>query len=248
MAFLAIFQIYSDVDLFFIYDNFRISKNILDLRRADMANKYVEPFIPFVDALAETFGKNCEVVLHDFTKPDQSIIKIAHGHITGRDVGGPATDLILSFLGKKGKNVDCLIGYPTKTKQGAELKSTTVFIRDNRDKIVGALCINMDITPYISLKSLSEQFCLRSDVGGERQFPEKFESNVDQLINELLEQSITKIGKPIVHMRKEDKLQIIRDLKENGLFLIKGSAKRVSQELNVSLATIYKYLEEIQEI
>jgi predicted transcriptional regulator YheO len=49
-------------------------------------------------------------------------------------------------------------------------------------------------------------------------------------------------------MRKEDKLQIIRDLKENGLFLIKGSAKRVSQELNVSLATIYKYLEEIQEM
>jgi predicted transcriptional regulator YheO len=68
------------------------------------------------------------------------------------------------------------------------------------------------------------------------------------LINELLKQSIKKIGKPIVHMRKEDKLQIIRDLKENGLFLIKGSAKRVSQELNVSLATIYKYLEEIHEV
>ena len=136
--------------------------------------------------------------------------------------------------------VDYLIGYPTKTKQGAELKSTTVFIRDNRDKIVGALCINIDITPYISLRNLSEQFCLRSEINEEEQFPEKFESNVDQLINELLEQSIKKNGKPIVHMRKEDKLQIIRDLKENGLFLIKGSAKRVSQELNVSLATIYK--------
>jgi predicted transcriptional regulator YheO len=49
-------------------------------------------------------------------------------------------------------------------------------------------------------------------------------------------------------MRKEDKLQVIWDLKENGLFLIKGSPKKVSQELNVSLATIYKYLEEIQEI
>lgn len=213
-----------------------------------MANKYVEPFIPFVDALAETFGKNCEVVLHDFTKPHQSIVKIAHGHITGRDVGGPATDLILSYLGRKAPKIESLINYRTKTRKGAELKSTTVFIRDARGKIVGALCINIDITPYISLRNLSEQFCLRSEIEEGEQFPEKFESNVDHLINELLEQSIKKIGKPIVHMRKEDKLQIIRDLKENGLFLIKGSAKRVSQELNVSLATIYKYLEEIQEI
>ena len=213
-----------------------------------MTNKYVKPFIPFVDALVETFGKNCEIVLHDFSQPDKSIIKIANGHITGREVGGPATDLILSYLGKKARKIESLIGYRTKTRKGVELKSTTVFIRDNRGKIVGALCINIDITPYISLRNLSEQFCLRSAIEEEEQLPEKFESNVDQLINELLEGSIKKIGKPIVHMRKEDKLQIIRDLKENGLFLIKGSAKRVSQELNVSLATIYKYLEEIQEM
>jgi predicted transcriptional regulator YheO len=49
-------------------------------------------------------------------------------------------------------------------------------------------------------------------------------------------------------MGKEDKLNIIKDLKEKGVFLIKESAKRVSKELNVSLATIYKYLEEIQKI
>jgi predicted transcriptional regulator YheO len=61
-------------------------------------------------------------------------------------------------------------------------------------------------------------------------------------------ESIQKIGKPIVHMHKEDKLRIIRELKKKGLFLIKGTNKIVAQELNVSLATVYKYLEEIQEI
>ena len=88
-----------------------------------------------------------------------------------------------------------------------------------------------------------------SDIGekiGEKQFPEKFESSVDNLINELLAKSIRNVGKPIVHMGREDKLAIMRDLQEKGLFLIKGSAKRVSKELNVSLATIYKYIEEIQ--
>lgn len=216
-----------------------------------MGYKQLKLFMPLVDALAETFGKNCEVVLHDFSKPHKSIIKIANGHITGRGVGGPATDLILSYVEKRGHKNDSLVGYRTKTKKGAELKSTTVFIRDDKDKIVGALCINIDITPYVSTKNVLEELCLMPNaqtLGAEKQTPEKFESSVDNVINELLEHSISKVGKPTVHMAKEDKLRIIRDLKEKGLFLIKGSAKRVSQELNVSLATIYKYLEEIQEI
>lgn len=204
-----------------------------------------------MDSLAETFGKNCEVVLHDFSKPQQSIVKIVNGHITGRAVGGPATDLILSFIEKKGQKKDSLVGYCTKTKRGDELKSTTVFIKNSKGKIVGALCINIDLTSYLSAKSLLESFCLIPNPGfleAEEQITEKFEANVKNLIDDLLEKSIKRIGKPIVHMRKEDKLNILRDLKGGGLFLIKGTAQRVSKELNVSLPTIYKYLEEIREI
>jgi predicted transcriptional regulator YheO len=76
------------------------------------------------------------------------------------------------------------------------------------------------------------------------QVSEKFEPSIESLINEQLEQSVKKIGKPVVHMRKADKLQVVKNLKENGLFLIKGAAKRISQSLGVSLPTIYKYLEE----
>jgi predicted transcriptional regulator YheO len=191
------------------------------------------------------------VVLHDFSKPHQSIIKIANGHITGREVGGPATDLILSFIEKRGQKRDSLIGYRTKTKKGNELKSTTVFIKNSKDKIVGALCINIDLTPYLSAKSLLEELCVLTNLDYpevETQVTEKFETSVNNVISNLLGQSIKRIGKPVIHMSKEDKLNIIRDVKGRGLFLIKGTAKRASQELNVSLPTIYKYLEEIQEI
>jgi predicted transcriptional regulator YheO len=49
-------------------------------------------------------------------------------------------------------------------------------------------------------------------------------------------------------MGKHEKLSLISELKEKGIFLIKGAAKRVSRELGVSLPTIYKYLEEINEV
>jgi predicted transcriptional regulator YheO len=214
-----------------------------------MPDRHIKPFIPFVDAIAATLGNNCEVVLHDFSKPHRSIVKIANGHITGRSIGGPATDLILSFLENKGHKTESLIGYRTRTKKGVELKSTTVFIRNARNKIAGAFCINIDITPYTSAKNVLEElssFPEKDNREEEEKPSEKFESSVDNLINELIDQSIKKTRKPVAHMRKEDKLLVIRDLRENGLFLIKGSTKRVSEELGVSLPTIYKYLEEIQ--
>jgi len=217
------------------------------LEEEDMAKKDLEPFFPLVDAIAETFGRNCEVVLHDFSKPEHSIVKIANGHVTGRDIGSPATGLILSFVGKKTKK-ESIVAYSTRSKNGTDLKSTTIFIKDRKDKVIGSLCINIDITPYISMKNVIDGLSFISETSNEetKESPEKFENDVDSLISELLAQSIRKIEKPVAYMRKEDKLQIIRTLKENGLFFVKGAAKKVSNDLNVSLASVYKYLEEIK--
>lgn len=49
----------------------------------------LKAFIPFVKGLAETFGSNCEVVLHDFSDLQHSIIAIENGHVTGRSLGSP---------------------------------------------------------------------------------------------------------------------------------------------------------------
>ena len=213
-----------------------------------MAQENLKILIPIVDALAETFGKNCEIVLHDLRNPEHSIIKIANNHLTGRDLGSPATDFVLSLLNKKDLEKDYFVGYPTKAKMGNELKSTTIFIRNAKNKIIGALCINIDLTPYRSMRNVLDEICFISPDHTEKPPREKFAPNTDMLINDVLGQSIRKIGKPVSNMGKHEKLRLISELKEKGIFLIKGAAKRVSRELGVSLPTIYKYLEEINEV
>ena len=42
---------------------------------------------PVVDGITATFGPMCEVVLHDYRRPEQSVVAIA-GSVTGRAVGG----------------------------------------------------------------------------------------------------------------------------------------------------------------
>jgi predicted transcriptional regulator YheO len=214
-----------------------------------MTHPSVKPFIPVVETLAATLGTNYEIALHDFSDSEHSIIKIANGHITGRDVGAPATDLILAHAGKLSQ-IDQLIGYRTKAKNGAELRSSTVFIKDAKGRVVGALCINCDMTPYLSmwqsLMELRPQSATQGSGNGTDP-PETFESNVSKLIEGLMDQTIAAIGKPIPHMSREDKLQAIHNLRQRGIFKMRGSARRASRKLNVSLATVYKYLQEIDE-
>ena len=216
----------------------------------DAENKAIKQFIPLVDAIAATFGSNCEVVLHDLRNLDKAIVKIANGHITGRKVGAPITDMGLRLFeeDKINKKSTAVIGYRTKTKEGRELKSTTIFIRDKKDNAVGCLCINIDLSPYLSTRNLIDQICQPISPGNaeaENESPEKFVSDVDSLMGQLIERVMKNANKPIISMSKEDKLQVMRDLKKSGFFLIKGSVKRLSEEWGVSLPTIYKYLEEI---
>jgi len=216
----------------------------------EIDNKQIKKYIPWVDALAETFGKNCEVVLHDLCNLDKSIVKIANGHVTGREVGAPITDMGLRLVeeDKERKKDAAVVGYRTKTKEGRELKSTTLFIRNDRGEAVGCLCINIDLTPYLSAKNLMDQLCQTISHQGaspENGSPEKFVSDVDSLMGQLIEKAIKKVNKPIVSMSRGDKLQVMRDLKKEGFFLIKGSVKKLSGELGVSIPTTYKYLEEI---
>jgi predicted transcriptional regulator YheO len=216
----------------------------------EIDNKQIKKFIPWVDALADTFGKNCEVVLHDLRNLDKSIVKIANGHITGREVGAPITDMGLRLFeeSKRSRKDTAVIGYRTRTKEGRELKSTTLFIRNDEGETVGCLCINIDLTPYLSAKNLIDQLCQTAghhDASGENGSPEKFLSDVDSLMEQLIEKAVKKVNKPIVSLSKADKLQMMRDLKKDGFFLIKGSVKKLSGELGASVPTIYKYLEEI---
>lgn len=217
---------------------------------SDTENKTIKQFIPWVDVIAETFGSNCEVVLHDLRNLDKAIVKIANGHITGRQIGAPITDMGLRLFeeDKKNKIGTAVVGYRTKTKEGRELRSTTIFIRDTKGNAVGCLCINMDLTPYLTAKNLIDQICQTGcpdNTEAKTESPEKFVSDVDSLIEQLIEKAMIKANKPIISMSKEDKLHVMRNLKKNGFFLIRGSVKRLSGEWGVSLPTIYKYLEEI---
>jgi|HigsolmetaGSP12D_1036236.scaffolds.fasta_scaffold00837_5 predicted transcriptional regulator YheO len=194
-----------------------------------------------VQGIARQFGPNCEVVLHDLTLPyDRTIVAIENGHVTGRKVGDPGTNLGLEIL-RGTKQGEHNINYVTQTKEGRILRSTSLYMTNREGKAVGALCINFDITDIIVAEKTLQTL---STTALQPQINETFVSNVNDLLDLLIQQAQESVGKPVATMTKEDKMRMIRLLDEKGAFLIKKAGEKICAYLGISKFTLYNYLEE----
>ena len=215
-------------------------------------NPILLSFAPIVKGIAKTFGKDCEVLLHDTSNLESSVIMIENGHITGRKVGSPMTDLGLYFL-QSGlfKDANFIANYQTETKDGKKLKSTSIFIRDDKKKIIGFLCINYALDHLSEIRKKIDDFCavnkdVKKNVFNDEEKGEFFADNLDDLLEGIFIKVQEKIGKPIEKMQKADKLELVRHLQKRGFFLVKGNIDKIARKRNVSRYTIYNYLSEIK--
>lgn len=195
-------------------------------------------------ALAAQFGPNCEIVIHDLQSndPDSSIVAIENGHVSGRKVGDGPSHVVLEALNSGNLPQDDRLCYLTKTHDGKTLKSTTIYIRDENKEAIGIFSINYDITLMLAMEDALRQFTATAP--GPEDAPEPIAQNVSDLLDELIEQSVKRVGKPVALMSKEDKVKAIRFLNDTGAFLITKSGGKVCKYFGISKYTLYSYIEE----
>lgn len=196
--------------------------------------------VPLTKALAKALGPNCEVVLHDLYDIEHSIVAIENGHITGRKVGDSSTNLGLEALRKGAEDSD-ILNYMSMTKDGKTLRSSSVYIRNDEGLAIGSICINYNITDFMMVSNIINDF-----IATDNKVEETFSTDINDVIEQLLEEASNFVGKPVPFMNKNDKLNILKFLDDKGVFLVKRSIDRVATFLDVSKFTIYNYLEEIR--
>jgi predicted transcriptional regulator YheO len=192
------------------------------------------------DALGQTFGKYYEIVVHDLSSPENSIVAIANGSITGRKVGDTLDALGFQLL--KNHPASDLLNYRTKTKEGKELRSSSIFLRDEKGQIFGALCVNVDVSGLLKAQAWIEEAVGSASAT----IDERFEHSVDEILETLIQNAISSVGKQIADMTREDKVAIVAYLETKGAFLIRYSVERVAELLGLTKYTIYNYLDEIR--
>jgi len=201
--------------------------------------RVIEFLSRLADGFAKAIGDNCEIVVHDFSDPEHSIVAIANGHITGRAVGDTLDVLALQHL--KRPPIADLVNYPAR-RAGRALRSSSIFLRDEDGEIFGSVCFNVDITDALNAVGFLKGI-IKSE---EATVEEDFEHTVDEVLGRLMQSAIAATGKSPADLNREEKITVISLLEAKGAFLIRYSVDRVAELLSISKYTLYNYLEEIK--
>lgn len=214
----------------------------------------LESYRQMIDGLGEYLGTGYEIILHNLGSYDHSVIAIQNGHYTGRKIGAPITNMALDMLEsiKKNSSNDS-ITYFTTNRDGKPMKSTTIAIRGEQNKVIGLLCINFyldvpfsaildDFTSHRRDNSVTEDRVAAPAQVVAEEFSENSTDLIHHLVNTAREQIYTDNSVSSANKNKA----IIQTLHDKGVFHFKDAVQLVAEELNISKNTVYLHLRNIK--
>jgi len=205
--------------------------------------KTLDFLIQIAHGVAQEFGTSCEVVIHDLTKEsiESSIVYIENGHVSNRKQGDGPSGIVLETLNKGSQLLEDQLAYLTKTDDGRILKSSTMYIRGEDDKVNYIFSLNYDITGLIAMDNALRSLIETKNDSDQK--PKRITHNVNDLLDTLIKQSVDLVGKPVALMTKDDKIAAIQYLNNSGAFLITKSGDKVSNFFGISKFTLYSYID-----
>lgn len=195
----------------------------------------------FINGLSSYLGNSYEIVLHSLGNLEQSVIHIVNGEHTGRKVGAPITDLALKMYDDIQKGEADFIVYNSKNKNGEPLKSATIAIRGEMDKIIGLVCINMYLnTPFFDV--LSSFIPSSANIVNNLNIDESFSNDTDDLIRTAIDEETKKVMANASILPSNRNKVIVERLYDKGIFNLKDSILKVEKIMGISKNTIYMHI------
>ena len=195
--------------------------------------------------MSKCYGENVEVVLHDLRDISSSSIEIFNNHVSGREIGSPMSEFGLKILKERLYDDREFITNSKGVVGGKILRSSTFFIKNIDENIIGMICVNVDVSSYLNIAYQME--CM-ANFGLNLKDEKEVVTEVDFPNSIMINKALLEILKGRVSWKEiegEEKLNVIKKLHQKGIFDLRGGVLEVSEALNVSESTIYRYLSKI---
>ncbi|MEW8973137.1 MAG: PAS domain-containing protein [Tissierellaceae bacterium] len=219
-----------------------------------MDKKTREKYTLLAEFLHKTLGSEYEVVLHDFQGQEHSIAYIANGHISGRSMENPLTDTTLKLLSDKTiSENEYIISNKGITDNNKVIRHSTLFIKDDDNKLTGMLCVNFNGSKYVNIakKILQLTHMENASIESEYLHTFSFKSNIpesiSQITEKILDNALEFSDVPLDRLTQEEKLEVVKELNDKGIFMLKGAVSEIAEKLDVSEATLYRYIRTVSK-
>jgi predicted transcriptional regulator YheO len=197
------------------------------------------PYFAIGEAIAALFHPLVEVVLHDLRSG--RIVRIWNCR-TDRQAGD------LSHLHRpqdQFSQTQAILGpYEKALPFQGRTKSITAGLRDVDNTLIGFLCINLDVTLIDQATTM-----LTSFAAAQMKRPEPIYRNDLQLhISYLVRDYSIEVNKPIDHLNKEQRVELVAAVDRAGLFQARKSVELLAKAMRISRASVYNLLAEAKRL
>lgn len=186
--------------------------------------------------LAETFGSSCEVVVSDLDSPEQAILYIFNGSVSGRNPGDPLP-LTQKAMLSSGKVEGGSFVNRRDNKNGKEIKSTMLIHRFGGHNLT--FCINYDCSDLIPVYQILTHLLQMND-----DLPVATQTQ-EQIMADMINKTLAQMGKPASLLNKSERKQVLLELQKQGVMDLRKSVTMVAKYMGISRYTIYNYLNEL---
>lgn len=191
-----------------------------------------------VDALGQTLAPLVEVVLHDLTQPEHSVVAIAN-NLSGRQVGDATTELGLARITDPGFP-EVVQNYANRFPDGRPAKSTSIGLKNGAGDYVAAICLNMDVSLLGAVTASLGQLMQIDPAGSpvaETLAPRQLDDVRASLERFAAARNTTPIGLTLAQRR-----EAVRELAGSGALNLRHALTEVARTLGVARSTVYTYL------
>ena len=206
-----------------------------------------------IDFLGIFFGPETEIILSDRDK----ILYVVNALSSQTIVGSPIGGMLKSFLDNDNfTGVPYTVNYRALSNSGHKLRSATLFIRDEKEEIEGMLTINCTVEELIVFRQILDRliqgytytpsFIEKSNKKDGKDYFETLTISVSDTIDDIISKASIHFGSQPTRFTSKEKMSVVKELDNKGVFLVKGSVREVAQKLKASEATIYRYLDNLQ--
>lgn len=222
-------------------------------------NTILENYVSLLDFVSLSIGPDYELSLIETSNGENKIIAMKCGNISGKHVGEKMLPILEEVISNKEyETSDYIVNRAAFGANGKALRTSMFFIKDEAKHLLGIMSINFDDSRYEDLGRRILQLChpdgFEEDVrqvtaartegkeaGGYHGVQEE-KRTLEQTIEDIVDGEFRNIMIPLERLTQEEKIAIVKNLDNKGVFMIKGAVGILAKRLDVSQASLYRYI------
>ena len=228
-----------------------------------MKQDLLKHYSTLVHFLGDTLGPDYRILLYDLENNKNSLIESSSENTANYTSVQKVPKDVLNFLSDDAfSKKDYYTNLPGLRNSISVNRNSYLIIKDNDGSLHGLLCVVFDDTRFTKLHDYLLSVAHPLDFVKNHSFhtihnmemyettseePPSQESNLQNLMQTTYRDAILKANVHADRPNQEERMIVIKYLKEYGFFRLKGAVPYAAKHLGCSTASIYRYLSDLKE-